>query len=43
MYKVKTIDLTVDMDRAFAIEIDVISGFNMHTLKIQTVTHHTKV
>ncbi len=37
-----TIDLIVNIDRVFPIEIDVISGFNMHTLKIQTITHtHT--
>ncbi len=32
----------INIDSAFAIKFDVISGFNMRTLKIQTITHtHT--
>ncbi len=29
--RAKTIDLIVNIYRAFAVEIDVISGFSMHT------------
>ncbi len=42
VHQMHTIDLIINIDHTFAIKIDMISGFNVHTLKIQTITHtHT--